>query len=211
MSSPVSNGTGVCDSRNTRQTLVIQPTINDFRDCRRATTRVRVRVEKLTPHRRQKNEVIREAEILLRDLQLGHHLRPWHHAEERMKRLPRLEVDWSILYLQQHIRRKLSVERLQIFVSRAAAVVTRLLVVDKRAPHDDSMMRRNGSREHVCAVGMRAIVSSWSRLAFAVCFDEKPAEVGNQLVDLIRLLLPPLNHGPVEWIGSWEMIQLHRR
>src|SRR5678815_1765292 len=102
-----------------------------------------------------------------------------------MKRLTWLEVDWTILHLQQDVRRKLSVERLEVFVSRAGAVITGLLVVNKRAPHDDPVMRRDRSREHVGAVGVRAIVSSWTRLALAVCLHDKAAEVRNRFVDLI--------------------------
>src|SRR5688500_20206159 len=43
-------------------------------------------------------------------------------AEERMKRFAWLKVDWPILYLQQHVGRKLAVKRLQVFVSRSGAV-----------------------------------------------------------------------------------------
>src|SRR5689334_3674322 len=144
---------------------MIERTINHSSHCRTATVRIRIRIEKLAPHRRQKNEVIRKTEILLRDLQLRHHLRARHRAEERMKRLARLEVDWSILHLQQHVRRKLAVERLKVLVGSTGAVITLLFVVNKRAPHDDAVMWRNSGRKHVGAIGVRAIVRSWTRLA----------------------------------------------
>src|SRR6185503_12583790 len=100
MAGPVLIGTCICDSGDTGQTLVIQRAIDYFSNRRARAASERVRVEKLTPHRCQKNEVIREAEILLRDLQLRHHLRSRHRAEEWMKRFARLKVDWTILHLQ---------------------------------------------------------------------------------------------------------------
>src|SRR6185369_5870262 len=161
-------------------------------------------------HRREKHKMIIETEILLRDLKLGHDLRMPHRAEERMKRLARLEIYWPILYLEQDVRRKLAVEWLQVLVRRTGAVVAGLHVVDKRTPHNDPSMRSERCGEHICAVSMRSVVRSWTRLAFAVCLDEKTAEVGNQLVDLIGLPLPPLDHGRVERIGSRQLPQLDR-
>src|SRR5689334_5423199 len=147
--------------------------------------------------------MIREAEILLCDLQLGHHLGARHRAEKRMKRLTRLKINWSILHLEQHVGRKLPVEWLKVLVGRSGSVVAGLHVIDKRTPHHDPMMRRERSRQHIRAVSVSAIVRSWTRLSFAVCFYEKATEVWNQLVDLISLLLPPLDHCRIEWIGSW--------
>src|SRR6185436_15661965 len=115
-----------------------------------------------------------------RDLEFRHYLRARHGAEEWMKRLARLEVYWSVLYLEQHVRRKLAVERLKIFERRSGPVITGRHVVDKRAPHYDALMRRDRRRQHVCAVRMSAIVGSWSRLAFAVCFHHEAAEIRNQ-------------------------------
>src|SRR5512132_52267 len=108
-----------------------------------------------------------------------------------MKRFAWLEVDWPILHLQQHVWRKLAVELLKILVSRSRAVVTRLGIVNKRAPNNDAMMRRKGRSQHVCTVRVRAIVSSRSGLSLAICFDEETAEIGNDLVDLVRLYFPP--------------------
>src|ERR1051325_7216472 len=190
---------------------MIERTIDNFRHRRSASARVSVRVEKLAPHRCQENKMIREAEILLRDLKLGHHLRARHRSEQRMKRLAWLEVNWTILHLQQHVRRELTVERLQVLVSSASAVVAGLLVVNKRAPHDDAVMRRDRSREHVRAIGMRAMVRSWTRLALAVRLHEKAAEVRNHFVDLVGLPLPPRNDGRIERIGSRQVVQLDRR
>src|ERR1041385_2582 len=155
--------------------------------------------------------MIIETEILLGDLQLGHDLRARHRAEQWMKRLTRLEVYRPILHLQQHVCRKLSVECLELVVGRSGAVVTGLHVVDKGTPHHDPMMWRERSREHVRAVSMSAIVRSWTRLSFAVCFDEEATEVWDQLVNLIGLLLPPFDHCRIERIGSRQLTQFNRR
>src|SRR5690349_7374412 len=108
-----------------------------------------------------------------------------------MKRLARLKVDWTILNLQQHIRSELTVKRFQVFIASAGAVVTGLHVVNKRAPEDDAVMWSEGCCEHVSAVSMRAVVGSWTRLAFAVRFFNEAAEIRNQFVDLISLRFPP--------------------
>src|SRR5829696_6918695 len=106
------------------------------------------------PHRCQKHKMVIEAEILLRDLQLRHHRGARHRAEERMKRLTRLEIYWSILHLEQHVWRKLPIEWLEVLVRCSSAVVTGFHVVDKSAPHHDAVMRRQRGREHVCAIGV---------------------------------------------------------
>src|SRR6185436_12838345 len=137
---------------------------------------------------------------LLRDLEFRNYLRLRQASEERMKRLARLEIYWTILDLQQHIPSELAVKRLQVFVSSARAVVTGLHVVNKRAPHDAAEVRFESGSEHVCAVSMRAVVRSWSRLSFAVCFNNETAEVRDQFVDLISLRFPPCNHGRSERI-----------
>src|SRR6185369_16747874 len=127
-----------------------------------------------------------------------------------MERLTRLKVYWSIFHLKQHIRRKFSIEWLKIFVGRTGAVVTRLRVVDKRTPHHDAVMRCERGGQHICAVSVSAIVRSWTRLPFAVCFDEKTTEVRNRVVNLVGLSLPPLNHCRIERISSRQLAQLDR-
>src|SRR5262245_27046385 len=113
--------------------------------------------------------MIVETEILLCDLHLRHYLRVRHGAEDWMKGFARLEIDWSILHLQQDVWSKLAVEWMQVLVCRPSAVVAGLHVVNKSAPHHDAVMRCDCRCKHVRAVSMCAVVSSWTRLAFAVC------------------------------------------
>src|SRR5258707_11017366 len=95
---------------------------------------VGIGIEKFTPHRGQKYKMIGKAEILLSDLKLRHQLRFWHRAKQWMERLARLKVDGPILHLQQHVRRELTVERLQIVIGRRGAIVTGLRVVNEGPP-----------------------------------------------------------------------------
>jgi hypothetical protein len=153
--------------------------------------------------------VIRKAEILLGDLQFRHDLRPGHAAEQRMKRLAWLKINWSILDLQQHIRRKLAVKWLQVFVGSAGAVVTWLHIVDKSAPKYDAIVGRERGGEHVGAVSVRAVVGTWSRLTFAVGLDDETTEVGNQTVDFVSFLSPPKGHCRVKWISGLQPAEIH--
>ena len=121
-----------------------------------------------------------------------------------MKRLPRLEIDWAILNLQQHVRRKLSVERLKLFVSCAGTIIAGLHVIDERTPDHDAMMRRHCGGQHVRALEMRATVSPWSGLALAVCLDQKPAEVRNSLVNFVGFCFPPGGHLRIERVGGLQ-------
>ena len=153
---------------------------------------VGVGVEELLPHRRQVDEVRGLAEVLLRDLQLGHDRRLRHGAEERMERLARLEVEGAVLHLHEDVVAEPAVERHELHVGALDAVGVDVGVVDERAPHHDAAVRRDGVGEHVRAVGVRAAVVLRAGLALAVGLDEEPAEVGDARVDLVRLVAPPV-------------------
>jgi hypothetical protein len=58
---------------------------------------------------------------------------------------------------------------------------------------------------------MRAIVFLWTWLALRVRFDQKAAEIGDLLVDLVRLFDPPLPHGGVRGIGRALSANFDRR
>src|SRR5262245_46333512 len=106
-----------------------------------------------------------------------------------MERLARLKIDRPVLDLQQDVRRELAVEWLQVFISGAGAVIALLHVVNERAPDDDSAVRGEGGGQHIGAVNVVAVVSARAGLALAVCLDQEAAEVWNDAVNFIRLLL----------------------
>ena len=155
--------------------------------------------------------MVREAEVLLRDLKLRHELCLRHRTEERVERLARLKVNGAVLDLQQNVRREPSVEGLQVVVAGRGPVVAGLRVVDEGAPHHDPVVRGERGCEHVRAVGVRAVVGARPRLAFAVGLNEKTAEVWDEVVNLVRLLLPPSDHFRVERVGGLKAAQLDGR
>src|SRR5258705_9843136 len=128
-----------------------------------------------------------------------------------MKRLTRLKVDGPILHLQEHIRRELAVEGLEIVIGSRSPIVTRLGVIDEGPPDHYAVMRGQSRGQHVGAINMVAIVGTRPRLALAVSLNEKATKVGDEFIDLIRLLLPPRCDFRVERISSLQATQFHGR
>jgi hypothetical protein len=48
-------------------------------------------------------------------------------------------------------------------------------------------------------------------LAFAVSLNNEAAKVGDKLIDLIRLFLPPCRDVTVEWVSGLQAPQINRR
>src|SRR5713101_7917087 len=128
-----------------------------------------------------------------------------------MEWLARLKIDWPILHLQQNIFCELTVERLEIFIGSARAVIAGFHVIDKSAPDHDAAMRRDSGSQHIGAVCVTAIVGAWPGLTLTIRLDEKATKVRNQFVNFIRFLFPPRAHLSVEWIRCLQTAQLHRR
>ncbi len=128
-----------------------------------------------------------------------------------MERLPRLKVDGPVLHLQQDVVAELAVERLEFAVGLLRAVVGLILRVHEGAPHHDPAVRSHRVGEHIGAVRVCTVVVLRARLTFGVGFDQEAAEVGDGLVDLIRLGAPPGPYGRVEWIGCLQAADLHGR
>src|SRR5262249_16417129 len=145
------------------------------------------------------------------DLQFGHQLSFRHCSEQRMKRLARLKIDWSVFDLQQNVRREFAIERLKIFVSGSGSIIAGLHVINESPPHHYSIMSSHSRRKHIGSVNVIAIVSAWPRLAFAVGLYQKSAKIGNDAIDFIRLFLPPLNHRRIERISGLQPSKFDRR
>ena len=58
---------------------------------------------------------------------------------------------------------------------------------------------------------MIAAVVLRAGLPFGIRFDEKPAEIRNELVDLVGLGLPPRDDAGIERIGGLQATEPHRR
>ena len=187
-----------------------QAAVDDRADRRAAPARVGVGGEHLAPHRRQVREVRREAQVLLRDLQLQHQRRRGHRAEQRVERLARLEVDGAVLDLQRTLAgtcRPAAPAR----CTPACAILGDVGLVDERAPDDDAAVRGQRVRQHVGAVGVRAAVVLRSGLPLRVGLDQEAAEVGDERVDLVRLGAPPGRDAFVQRIGVGQAGELDWR
>ena len=91
----------------------------------------------------------RLAEVLLRDLQFDRLIGLLQRAEERRGRLAHLEIDGAVLDLHDHVVVELAVERLEVVVGGAAAVVLRIgpvhvVVVDEAAVEEQAAVRLAG-------------------------------------------------------------------
>ena len=152
----------------------------------------------------------RLAEILLRNLQLGHVGRLANLVEDGAVGLARLEVERSVLGLQDDVRTEFPVEGLELGDGLLHAVFTLVVgTVDKAAPHDDAAEGLQRLGQHVGTVGVRPFVVAGAGLSLAVGLDQEAAEVGNELIDLLGLALPPLSHLRVERVGSLGVAQCH--
>ena len=155
--------------------------------------------------------MLRLAQVLLRRLDLGEDRRLVQRAEQRMERLPWHEVDGAVLDLHEHVRPELAVELRELDVGALGAVRIDILVVDERAPDDVAAVRRDRVGQAVRALGVIAAVVFRSGLSFGVGLDEETAEIRNQLVDFVRLGLPPGDDAGVERIGGLQAAETHRR
>src|SRR5690242_11696009 len=79
----------------------------------RQAIHVHVEIENLFPHGGEKNQVALLTGVFLRDLEFQSLVRVWHGAQERRRRLTHLEIDWSILDLNDNVFVQLSVKRMK--------------------------------------------------------------------------------------------------
>ena len=102
MARPVAVAAGVGDAGNPGAALAGERSVHDLRYRRAGAFGEGVGVEELAPQRRQVHQVRRVPEVLLRDLQLGHHRR-LQRAKQRVERLAGLEVERPVLHLHEDV------------------------------------------------------------------------------------------------------------
>ncbi len=147
------------------------------------------------------------AEVLLRDLQLGHDRRGRDGTEEGMEGLARLEVQRPVLDLHEHVVAEAAVEGHELLVGALDAVGVDLGVVHEGPVHHDPAVRPHRLGEGVRAVRVRPVVVLGAGLPLAVRLHEEAAEVGDPRVDLVRLVAPPLCDGGIEGIRGGQVPQ----
>ena len=85
-----------------------------------------------------------------------------------------------------------------------------MMVVHKRAIHHHAAVRSQRIRQQIRRIRRRASIARRSRLPFAVRLHCKSRKVRNQLINLIRLRLPPRNHRRVQRIVGRQPANLLR-
>src|SRR4051794_4339073 len=96
----------------------------------------------------------RESQVLLGNLEFHSHGGMRHGTEQRVKRFARLEIERSILHLQNDVVAKLAIERHELTVRLLDAIVGNFIRVDERTPNEYATVRRKRISKHVRAVSM---------------------------------------------------------
>ena len=148
-------------------------------------------------------------EILLCCLKLYHLFCLIKCAEEWRERLAWLEIDRSILDLNDHIIVKLSIKRLELLICLLCAVRV-VGCIDKRTPHDNASVRLKSARQHVGTFRVRTSIIVRARLSLAVGFHKETSEVRHERIDFVALILPPVLNSWVERISSIEKRRVGR-
>ena len=192
------------------QRLVKALPFDDLLNRRAAVSGTHVGVERDLPHRHQKDHVPLLAGVLLRDLQLDGLAGMPKRGEERRDRFTHLKVDRTVLHLNDDVRLELAVEGTEVIVARAGAigfevVPVQMVVVDEAAIKNDAVMRLQGSRKHVGSLRRGASILRRAGAALGVGLDHEAAEVRNQPVDLIGLLLPPRRNPRIERVEGRQV------
>ena len=152
------------------------------------------------------------AEIFLGNLQLRHLRGLPDVVEDGGVGLTGLEVEGTVLRLQDDVAAELAVFALKLAHGLLHTVLTLVVgTIDERAPHDDAPVGRHRVGQHVGTVGMAALVVAGAGLSFAVGLHQEAAEVGYLLVDLAGLPLPPRLHLGVLRVGSLQFAEGHGR
>ena len=145
------------------------------------------------------------AGVLLRDLKLDHLVGLLEAAEDRRRRLAHLKVDRAVLDLQDRGVVEAAVERVQVVVGGARAIVlevapVHVVVVDETAVEDQAAVRGQRARDHVGGVGVVAAVRRGAEASLRVGLEHEAAEVRDCAVDPVDGLLPEGDDARVERI-----------
>src|ERR1035438_7706767 len=97
--------------------------------------------------------------VLLRHLQLDRFVGAAQAGEQRGSRFAHLEIDWTILNLNDDVVVEGAVEGMEIVVGRFRAIVfqfvpVEVMVVNKRSIENDAAVRRSEERRGGKSVGL---------------------------------------------------------
>ena len=150
-------------------------------------------------------------EVFLGNLKFRHHRGLPNLVENRSVWFTGLEVEGTVLCLQDNILTEESVLRLELSYCLLHTVLTLMLVaIDETTPHHNAAIWFEGIGKHIGTVGMSAVVVAGTWLSFGVRLYEETAEVGDDRVNLLNLVLPPLRHGRVKRVSRFKAAKNHR-
>ena len=92
-------------------------------DRARFAIRPHVEIEDFFPHRNQKTEMLLLTRIFLRDLQLDGFIRALQTCEERRYWLAHLEIDRTVLDLDDYVVVERAIERMKIVIRRFRSII----------------------------------------------------------------------------------------
>ena len=154
----------------------------------------------------------RLSQVLLGNLQLHHVGCLLNLVEDRTVWLTGLEVQRTVLGLQNHVVAELAIQGLELRHGLLHAVFTFVVgAIDKATPHHNTLVRLQRISQHIGTIGMRALVIARARLSLAVRLHQETTEVWNELIDFLGLLLPPLSHTLVQRVSRLGIAQRHWR
>ena len=147
-----------------------------------------VEVKNRLPQWRQIHKVTLLAQIFLGDLKLYDYLSPSQVSEQGRWRFPDLEINRTVLDLDQHVVLKHIIKSVKKLNSSIGAVIlpvrfVEVMVIDKGTVHDNSVsMRLEGPGKQIGSVSKRTTVRQRTRLALRVRLDQISQHVRNILV-----------------------------
>ncbi|MPM92710.1 hypothetical protein SDC9_139845 [bioreactor metagenome] len=132
----------------------VNRSIGDTRHSRAFTFLIRITFQTFLPHGGQINQMIREAQIFLGNLKLGHNRCLFHGAEQRTKRFARLKINRSVFHLNNHVIMKLPVEWHKLLICLLGTILISG-IIHKSPPHNNTLMRFQSLGKHIGSIGMR--------------------------------------------------------
>src|SRR5690554_975468 len=193
-----------CDSADR---VGIDSPIGSSGNCTVFSAAVGVAFKELFPLCAQIYQMVREAKVLLCNLQLGHHSCLLHGAKQRAEGLSRLEIYRPVLHLNDHILTELSLQWHKLIIGLFGTIFT-AGIVDKCPPHHDAPMWLQSISQHIGTLGMATAVILRSGESLRIGFHQEPSEIGYQTVYLIHLGVPPLLYLRIKRIGVLQSPQL---
>ena len=149
------------------------------------------------------------AGVLLRNLQFNGLVRSMQSGEKWRGRFAHLEINGTILDLDDDVIVEGAIQRMKIVVGGFRPIVLQIVpievvVVNEGPIKNDSTVGLQRARNHVGCIGRCSAICRRTKSALGIRFDHEPTEVGNMLVNFVDLLAPPFADPRIERIKRVE-------